>query len=133
MSYVLGINSYLHDASAALIKDGRVIFATEEERLSRFKKDARFPQLSIRAALNHAGIGIEDLDAIAFGWNEAGTTPVHTLKSVLTGKLPYSNKHVAAGLVTIARELYNANGKKQLERTFGPAALQKPVVFVDHH
>ena len=110
--YVLGINNYLHDASAALIKDGRVIFATEEERLSRFKKDARFPQLSIRAALGHAGIGIEDLDAIAFGWNDAGATPVHTIKSVLTGQLPFSTKHIAGGLITIARELYSGNGRR---------------------
>src|SRR6266536_5207542 len=107
MSYVLGINSYLHDASAALIKDGRVIFATEEERLSRFKKDARFPQLSIRAALKHADIGIENLDTIAFGWNPAGQTPAHTMKSVLNGQLPFSAKHLAAGLLTIGRELYS--------------------------
>ncbi|HEY3062360.1 MAG TPA: carbamoyltransferase C-terminal domain-containing protein [Chloroflexota bacterium] len=132
MSYVLGINSYLHDASAALIKDGRVIFATEEERLSRLKKDARFPQLSIRAALNHAQIGFEDLDAIAFGWNPGGQTPAHTLKQVLTGKLPFSTKHVAAGILTIGRELYQQNGKRSLERAFGPLQ-NKPVVFVDHH
>jgi carbamoyltransferase len=129
--YVLGINSYLHDASAALIKDGRVIFATEEERLSRLKKDARFPQLSIRAALSHAGIGFEDLDAIAFGWNAAGQTPAHTLKQVVTGQLPFSTKHVAAGIMTIARELYQQNGKKNLERAFGKS--DKPVLFIDHH
>src|SRR6266545_3069948 len=132
MSYVLGINSYLHDASAALIKDGRVIFATEEERLSRLKKDARFPQLSIKAALNHAGIDFEDLDAVAFGWNAAGQTPTHTLKQVLTGQLPFSTRHVAAGIVTIAREFYAANGKRSLERTFGNVG-NKPVLFIDHH
>jgi carbamoyltransferase len=130
--YVLGINSYLHDASAALIKDGRVIFATEEERLSRLKKDARFPHLSIKAALSHAGIGFDDLDAIAFGWNAAGQTPAHTLKLVLTGQLPFSTRHVAAGVMTIARELYQANGKRNLERAFGPAG-SKPVLFIDHH
>jgi carbamoyltransferase len=130
--YVLGINSYLHDASAALIKDGRVIFATEEERLSRLKKDARFPQLSIRAALQHANLGFDDLDAIAFGWNPAGQTPVHTLRSVLTGQLPFSTKHVVGGLITIARELYSGNGRAPLERTFGPLG-SKPVVFIDHH
>jgi carbamoyltransferase len=130
--YVLGINSYLHDASAALIKDGRVIFAIEEERLSRVKKDARFPQLSIRAALTHAGIGIENVDAIAFGWNPAGQTPTHTLKSVLTGQLPFSTKHIAAGLMTIAREVYNGNGRRSLERNFGPMG-SKPVLFIDHH
>ena len=49
-TYVLGINSYLHDASAALMRDGELIFATTEERHSRIKKDNRFPALSITAA-----------------------------------------------------------------------------------
>jgi hypothetical protein len=50
--YVLGINCYLHDSSCALLKDDRVIFASEEERFSRIKKDARFPRRAIQAALD---------------------------------------------------------------------------------
>jgi carbamoyltransferase len=128
--YVLGINCYLHDSSAALIKDGRLIFATEEERLSRVKKDARFPQRSIQAALDHAGIGFDDLDAVAFGWNRGGVTPLHTLRCTLTGALPFSGRHVAGALVTAAREVYNGNGQRILERTFG---TPKRTFHIDHH
>src|SRR5438034_9444755 len=67
--HVLGINWYAHDASAALLRDGRIAFAAAEERFSRIKKDNRFPELAIGAALKHADIGIADLDGIAFGWN----------------------------------------------------------------
>ncbi len=129
---VLGINSYLHDSSAALIKDGRVVFAAEEERFSRIKKDARFPRLAIRAALDYAGIDFQDLDAVAFGWNKGGATPLHTLRCTLTGALPFSGRYVLDSLLSTAREVYHANGRRSLERAFGPFAHER-VFFIDHH
>jgi carbamoyltransferase len=54
-----------HDTSAALIKDGRVVFATEEERFSRMKHDIEFPKRSIKAALHHGNVDFKDLDAAA--------------------------------------------------------------------
>lgn len=130
--YVLGINSYLHDSSAALLRDGEIVFATEEERLSRVRKDNRFPVLSIRAALEHAGIGFSDLDAIAFGWNRPGVTPLHTLRASLSGKLPRSASYIAHSAKSIGLELYHGNGTRALERAFGPTG-RTPVVHVDHH
>lgn len=62
--YVLGINAYHGDAAAALIKDGRLIAAVEEERFNRCKHSAGFPEHSIRYCLKEAGIGIEDLDHV---------------------------------------------------------------------
>ena len=49
----LGINySQMHDSSACIVRDGELLFAVAEERLSRLKHDARFPQLAIRLAWN---------------------------------------------------------------------------------
>src|SRR5215207_8934320 len=62
--YILGINAYHGDAAAALIKDGRLIAAVEEERFNRFKHSAGFPTNSIRYCLEAAGIKPEDLDHI---------------------------------------------------------------------
>jgi carbamoyltransferase len=129
---VLGINCYLHDSSAALFQDGRLVFAAEEERFSRIKKDAGFPQLSIRAALEYGGIGLDDLDAIAFGWNRGGVTPLHTLRSVLTARLPLSGLMVADSVFTTAREIWRGNGRRQLHRSLGVPG-RAPLVFVDHH
>ncbi|MEX1254796.1 MAG: carbamoyltransferase [Dehalococcoidia bacterium] len=129
---VLGINSYLHDSSAALIKDGRLVFAAEEERFSRIKKDARFPRLAIQAALDHAGIEFSELEGIAFGWNKGGATPLHTLRSTLTGGLPFSARYVVDSFMSTAREVYQANGRRALERAFGPFD-HKRIFFVDHH
>ncbi|HLF79379.1 MAG TPA: carbamoyltransferase C-terminal domain-containing protein [Dehalococcoidia bacterium] len=130
--YVLGINSYLHDSSAALFRDGKLVFAAEEERLSRIKKDARFPQLAIKAALSDAGISFEQLDGVAFGWNKAAVTPIHTLRSSLTNKLPISAAYVGYSLLTIGREIYHGNGRRSLDRAFGRHA-NVPVLFINHH
>ena len=62
---ILGINAYHGDSSAALVQDGKLVAAVEEERFTRIKHWAGFPALSIRYCLEEAGIGAEDLDHIA--------------------------------------------------------------------
>jgi carbamoyltransferase len=59
--YILGINAYHGDAAAALIKDGRLVAAAEEERFNRVKHCAGFPAAAVRYCLQAAGIGIEDV------------------------------------------------------------------------
>jgi len=129
---VLGINCYLHDSSVALIQDGRLTFAAEEERFSRIKKDARFPRLAIKSALSHVGLSFNALDAIAFGWNRGGLTPLHTLTTLLTGRLVPSPYMLIDSFVAAARELYHGNGRRALTRSFPVSAGQK-LLFVDHH
>ena len=64
--YTLGISCYYHDSAAAVLKDGKVIAAVEEERFSRIKFDDGFPKLAINWCLKEAGIGAGDLDSVAF-------------------------------------------------------------------
>lgn len=52
MSYILGISAYYHDAAAALIKDGEIIAAAQEERFTRIKNDASFPANAIPIIVN---------------------------------------------------------------------------------
>src|SRR5258707_1169112 len=59
--YILGINAYHGDAAAALIKDGRIVAAVEEERFNRVKHCAGFPAEAVRYCLKTAGIGIEEV------------------------------------------------------------------------
>ncbi|MES2557658.1 MAG: carbamoyltransferase N-terminal domain-containing protein [Bacteroidota bacterium] len=66
MSKILGISAYFHDSSACLIVDGRVVAAISEERLSRVKHDASFPQKSIVSCLEIASLTIADLDEVIF-------------------------------------------------------------------
>ena len=62
--YILGINAYHGDAAAAIIKDGKLLAAVEEERFNRVKHCAGFPAESVRYCLNTAGITLADVDHI---------------------------------------------------------------------
>ena len=64
--YILGISCFYHDAAAALIHDGQLIAASEEERFSRKKHDSSFPSLAIDFCLKTAGITADDLDYVVF-------------------------------------------------------------------
>jgi len=64
--YILGISCFYHDAAAALIKNGVVIAAAQEERFTRKKHDDRFPEEAINYCLKHAGISVKDITAIAY-------------------------------------------------------------------
>jgi carbamoyltransferase len=64
--YILGIGCYYHDASAALLKDGTLVAAAEEERFTRKKHDNSFPINSIKYCLQSQNIGINDIAYIAF-------------------------------------------------------------------
>jgi carbamoyltransferase len=63
---VLGISCFYHDSAAALLRDGVVVAACQEERLSRKKHDSGFPANAVKYVLKEAGIGPSDLDAVGF-------------------------------------------------------------------
>ncbi len=63
---ILGISAYYHDAAAALVRDGRIIAAAQEERFTRKKHDAGFPVNAIRYCLAEGGLAGGGLDAVAF-------------------------------------------------------------------
>jgi carbamoyltransferase len=65
-TYVLGLSCFYHDSAAALLKDGVVIAAGQEERFSRKRHDSGFPEKAIQYVLHQAGIQPEQLDAVGF-------------------------------------------------------------------
>ena len=65
--YVLGI-SRVHDSAAALLRDGEIVAFAEEERFTRRKHDGGFPVEAIRYCLREGGIGLEDVDHVAYYW-----------------------------------------------------------------
>lgn len=63
-NYILGISAFYHDAAAALIKDGEIIAAAQEERFTRKKHDSNFPENAIDYCLREAGIKKNNIDLI---------------------------------------------------------------------
>ena len=66
MTAVLGVSALYHDSAAALLVDGELAAAVQEERFTREKYDARFPSRSIAYCLEKSGLSLEDIDYVAF-------------------------------------------------------------------
>ena len=65
-TYIIGISAFCHDAAAALLRDGEIIAAAQEERFTRKKHDSSFPINAIDYCLSEAGISGDGLDLVAF-------------------------------------------------------------------
>jgi carbamoyltransferase len=63
---ILGISAFYHDSAACLLRDGKLVAAAQEERFTRKKHDARFPQNAVRFCLEHGGVPLGDLKYVVF-------------------------------------------------------------------
>ena len=63
---ILGISAFYHDSAAALVRDGEIIAAAQEERFTRKKHDSRFPSKAVEFCLEQDGVGLSDVDFVAF-------------------------------------------------------------------
>src|SRR5947209_1965993 len=64
--YILGLSCFYHESAACLLKDGKIVAASAEERFSRKKHDSEFPHLAVEFCLKKAGITASELDYIVF-------------------------------------------------------------------
>jgi len=128
----LGINySQMHDSSACIVRDGELLFAVAEERLSRLKHDARFPQLAIQACLDFAKIIPAQLDEVCFGWQRAGKLYRHDLKLYASGRWPINYLNVLNSSRYFLSMWHQESGAAPFRRTFGTTKAR--MHFVDHH
>jgi carbamoyltransferase len=104
--YILGLNAYHGDAAAALVKDGRLVGAVEEERFNRVKHCAGFPTQSIQYCLREAGIGIEDVDHVGISRDPSA----HLHKKVLAAA-----QRAARGIVGSSQRAVGALSLKRSE------------------
>ena len=128
----LGINySQMHDSSACVARDGEVLFAVAEERLSRLKHDSRFPSLAIAACLDSVRVRPDELDFVCFGWPPAAAALKHDLKCMATGAMPLDYVDIVSTLRRNLSFTRAGNGENEFRRYFGPTKA----VFrhVDHH
>jgi carbamoyltransferase len=127
--YILGINAYHGDAAAAIVKDGQLIAAVEEERFNRRKHCAGFPALAIRYCLEVAGISLDQVDHIGISRDPSA----HLHKKILFSltKLANLSSLIAARLANAAkiRDL-----RQELARALGVAASKSAQFHnVEHH
>ena len=128
----IGINySQMHDSSACIARDGEVLFAVAEERLSRAKHDARFPTLAIRACLEFAKVKAEEVDFVCQGWPRPRATYLHDLKNYTLRRQPVDSRAVLNSTRHFASMWHQRGGENRFRQQFGTS---KPRFrFVDHH
>ena len=123
---VLGVSAYYHDAAAALVADGRIVAAAEEERFTRRKHDSRFPTSAIAWALADAGLGVDDLDFVCFY-----EKPFRKLERLLACGRQTHPKSAALVRQQLARTAHERLWvDRVLEQTIGYTGR---VGYVEHH
>lgn len=128
----LGINySQMHDSSACIVRDGELLFAVAEERISRAKHDARFPHNAIRACLDFAKVRVDQLNEVCFGWQTAGPVYRHDLKCYALRQVPLTYLNGLNSTLHFLSMWHQESGAKKFTQQFGPTRAK--MRFVDHH
>ena len=131
---ILGISAYYHDSAAALLRDGEVVSAAQQERFTRKKHDAGFPREAIEYCLAEGGIGVQDLHSVVFY-----DKPLIKFERLLETYMSYAPKgflsFCAAMPVWLKEKLYL---KSTLRKELASLAHCKPSVlprllFTEHH
>ena len=126
----LGINySQMHDSSACIVRNGELLFAVAEERLSRIKHDAGFPRLAIQACLDFADVPASQLDQVCFGWPRPGAAYRHDLRCFATGKMPANYLNVLNSTLHFLSMWHQQGGAKRFTQHFGKVKAR--MRFVD--
>lgn len=128
----VGLNySQMHDSSACIVRDGELLFAVAEERLSRIKHDASFPKLAIQACLDFARVRPEQVDEVCLGWQPIGQLYRHDLKLYATGRWPLTYMNFLNSSRYYASMRHQRSGENRLAAMF--SAAKPRYRYVDHH
>ncbi|MDB9450156.1 carbamoyltransferase [Dolichospermum circinale] len=132
--HIIGISAYYHDSAAALIVDGEIVAAAQEERFSRKKHDARFPKQAIAYCLQQAKIRLSEVDQIVFY-----DKPLVKFERLLETYLAYAPKGLSSFIeampVWLKEKLYLKTLLKKELATLGDCKTEQlpQLLFTEHH
>lgn len=126
--HILGISAFFHDSAAALIRDGEIVAAAQEERFTRVRHDAAFPRLAAEYCLGEAGISAADLDYVCFY-----DKPLQKLDRILETYLacvPWGFRSFQRAIPLWLREKLHT--PRRIRRGLG-GRYDGKIIFTDHH
>ncbi len=126
---ILGVSAFYHDAAAALVRDGKIIAAAQEERFTRKKHDPRFPTNAINYCLEEAFIDAADLDAIIFYDNPLATFDRVVENALAVGPAAREQFMLAATSMLGNKVWLN----EQVQAALGSLGRAGKVLFAEHH
>ncbi|MFQ5740066.1 MAG: carbamoyltransferase [Acidobacteriota bacterium] len=128
MTRILGISAFYHDSAAALVEDGQIVAAAQEERFSREKHDHRFPLRAIEYCLQEAGIGHKEIDYVGFY-----DKPLLKFERLLETYLAFAPTGLRSFLIAMPLWIKEKLHLPSLIRKGLNQQYQKGVVFAEHH
>ncbi len=131
--WILGISAFYHDSAAALIRDGEIVAAAQEERFTRKKHDARFPRQAVAYCLEEGGVELRDLDHIVF--YEKPFLKFERLLETYVGFAPRGLQSFQAAIPLWVREkLFQKQLLGQELRRYDPNfETDARLLFTEHH
>ena len=133
MKYILGISAFYHDSSAALLNNGEIVGAVQEERFTRKKHDSSFPTSCIKYLLQEANISLNEVDAFVF--YEKPFLKFERLLETYIAFAPKGFKSFAASMPVWLREklFQKDNIYKELQKIDKNFKSLKKIKFSEHH
>jgi len=131
--HILGISAFYHDAAAALLRDGRVVAAAQEERFTRKKHDPAFPENAIAYCLAEAGITLDDVAHVVF--SEKPFLKFERLLETYLANAPRGFRSFKAAMpVWLKEKLFQkANLIKALKKFAPNGKVEDKLLFAEHH
>ncbi len=132
LTSILGISAFYHDAAAALLIDGELVAAAQEERFTRIKHDPSFPINSIRFCLEKANLSVEDVDHVVF--YEKSFLKFERLLETYLHHAPRGWRTFLKSMpIWLGAKLYLSRTIRKRLRELGTGRYQKRIVFPQHH
>lgn len=128
MTAILGISAFYHDSAAALVVDGRVVAAAQEERFTRRKHDAAFPSLALAYCLREAGLEPGQLDYVVFY-----EKPLAKFDRLLETYLAVVPRGFRSFCLALPQWLKDKLPMRRTIRRHLPTTARAPLLFLDHH
>jgi carbamoyltransferase len=129
--YVLGVSCYYHDSAAALLRDGVIVGAVQEERFSRKRHDADFPRHSVSYLLREAGVTLDDLEAVVY--YEKPFVTFERLIETHLAHAPFGFRPFLQSMpVWLRQKLFLERDIRRELRELSPGAIP-PIKYSEHH
>lgn len=130
---IVGISAYYHDSAAALIVDGQIVAAAQEERFTRKKHDPVFPANAVKYCLDYSGLRLNDLDAVVFY-----DKPLLKFERLLETYYAFAPQGVRSFLTAIPvwlkeKMFLKRLLRQELTKLYGDEAKRVNILFPEHH
>src|SRR5258708_307717 len=128
MTAILGISAFYHDSAAALVVDGTIAAAAQEERFTRIKHDSAFPTRAVASCLHSAGLTPDDLDYVAFY-----DKPLTKFERLLETSLAFAPRGFRSFQMAMPLWLKDKLHMRRVLRKGLGGSIRARLVFTDHH